>query len=144
MSSQIPQRALWVCQTANSKPRLCATRNSRSRTSLGAVFGICLVYISSDIGLFVVLVARNNAVNLEIRKPPVRRQSHEREEVFAHDVFGMPIHNRILQIKAFEICNGCCFHLFGKPKESTELGNFGDVKFDQQNFFICVQKRHTT
>jgi len=64
-SNQIPHRALWACHTANSNPRLCATRNSRSRTSEAVVLGMWVVYASRDIGLFVVLVARKRAVNLD-------------------------------------------------------------------------------
>jgi hypothetical protein len=63
-SSQMPQRLRWDCHTANSKLKLCATRNSRSSTSEGDVLGILDVYASSEIGLLVVFVARNNAVNL--------------------------------------------------------------------------------
>ena len=65
MSSHMPHSARCACHTANSNPRLCATRNSKSRTSAGAVLGIRVVYLSRDIGLFVVLVARNKAVNLK-------------------------------------------------------------------------------
>ena len=63
-SSHAPHSARCGCQTAKSKPRLCATRNSSSRTSVGSVLGIWAAYESNEIGLFVVLVARNNAVNL--------------------------------------------------------------------------------
>jgi hypothetical protein len=63
-SSQMPHRARCVCQTANSKFRLCATKNSRSNTSFGAVRGMAEVYVSSEIGWLVVFVARNNAVSL--------------------------------------------------------------------------------
>lgn len=76
-SSHIPQSDLWGCHTAKSKPKLCATRNSKSRTSDGAVRGIWDAYDSREIGLLVVLVARNNAVSLRctsVHKPPNRHK----------------------------------------------------------------------
>jgi len=63
-SNHAPHSARWGCQTAKSKLRLCATRNSNSSTSAGSVLGIWAAYESKEMGLFVVFVARNSAVNL--------------------------------------------------------------------------------
>jgi hypothetical protein len=79
ISSHMPHSARCACHTANSNPKLCATRNSKSRTSAGAVLGIRVVYLSRDIGLFVVLVAKNKVVNLKrliLREKPGQSQAH--------------------------------------------------------------------
>jgi hypothetical protein len=122
----MPHNARCACHTANSNPKLCATRNSKSRTSAGAVLGIRVVYLSRDIGLFVVLVARNRAVNL--KKVNITRKA--RREPSSHHVLRMPIHDCVFQIETLEISNCSCFNLLWKLEEGRQLGYFCDVKLD--------------
>lgn len=134
----MPHNALWACHTANSKPRLCATRNSRSRTSDGPVFGILLVYASKEIGLLVVFVARNSAVSLtSCNECPERRKGH------IHDIFWMPVHHGVLEIKAFQVTDRGRFDLFRKVEETTELRYFGNIEADKKELFIWGQEGYS-
>lgn len=69
------------------------------------------VYDSRDIGLFVVLVAKNNAVSLEhVQSGGITAETN------AHDVLGMPVHDGISEIKTFEIGYGGSLDLFWEAK----------------------------
>jgi hypothetical protein len=94
-------------------------------------------YVSRDIGLFVVLVARNKAVNLSLI-----RNLHKAKAANIHDILRMPIHHSILEVETFDISHRGRFHLLGESKVTTKLANLCQVVFDKQNFLVCSQERN--
>lgn len=87
------------------------------------------MYASRDIGLLVVLVARNKAVNLRLT---LEITGFEKMHSCSHHVLRMPIHHRIFQIESLQIRYGRGFHFFRKPKVATELTDFPNIQFDQK------------
>lgn len=139
-SNQAPHSARCGCQMAKSNPRLCATRNSSSSTSVGSVLGIWAAYESSEIGLFVVFVARNRAVNLFASKQSRRHGVFLR--LASHNVLWVPIHHSVHEIKPFDVCNCRRLDFLREAEVATQLNYFGQVVSDQQKFFLRAQKRH--
>lgn len=75
------------------------------------------VYESKDIGLFVVFVAKNKAVSLHAVASSVREKTTSQTNV--HDILGMPVHDSVSEIEAFEVgyCGG--LDLLREPEVST-------------------------
>ena len=83
-----------------------------------------MVYLSRDIGLFVVLVAKNKAVNLE----KVNFKRKVRTESSSHHVLRMPIHDCVFQIETLEVSDCSCFNFLWKLEKGRQLGYFRDVE----------------
>lgn len=52
----------------------------------------------------------------------------------------MPVHNRILEIETFQVADSCRLDLLWKTKMATQRCDFGDVQFDEEMFFLGINK----
>lgn len=55
-----------------------------------------------------------------------------RKRRYAHYILRMPIHNSIFEIEPFEVSDSSRFYFLGEAKESTELGDLGDIEFNKK------------
>jgi hypothetical protein len=72
------------------------------------------VYVSREIGLFVVLVARKRAVNLYQGKSLSDLETTERGD--SHDILGVPVHYCVFKVETFKIADSGGLDFFGKAK----------------------------
>ena len=59
-----------------------------------------------------------------------------------HHILGMPIHDRVFQIKSLEIRRRCRFNFFRKPKMSAKLGDSSNIERNEKMLLICIEKRN--
>jgi hypothetical protein len=119
----------------NSKLRLWHTRNSKSRTSDGAVLGIREMYSSRLIELFVVLEARNTAVSLCPRK-----SGGGDARGYSHDVPWVPVHDGVPEIEALEVRDRGGLDLFWEVVNGAQAAYSLEVELDERVLFVGRQK----
>lgn len=57
-----------------------------------------------------------------------------------HDILGMPIHHRILQIESFQVGDAGGLYFLREAKVAAQLRYFGDVQFDEKMLLIGVKE----
>lgn len=55
----------------------------------------------------------------------------------------MPVHDRVLQVKSFEVCDCGGFDFLWKSKMSTQLRNLPNVELHQEVFLFDIQEGNT-
>lgn len=98
------------------------------------------VYASSEMGLFVVFVARKRAVSLWLVSWYIEGQDIKD----VHDVLRMPVHHGVFKVEALQIADCSRFYLLGKPKHATNLSDFAQVKLDKNLLVVCAEKGHAS
>lgn len=77
---------------------------------------MCFVYASSEIGLFVVFVARNKAVNLANN---IFSKLQTTQQSLLHHILWVPVHDRVFEVESLQIGNSRCLYLLWKAEEGA-------------------------
>lgn len=96
------------------------------------------VYDSSEIGWLVVFVARNSAVSLDSES--TRDDWTNRLIAVLHDVLGMPVHHRVLEVETFQVGYSSRLDFFGEVEVATQLRYLADIQFDEEELLVSVEE----
>lgn len=64
------------------------------------------------------------------------------EQNALHDILGMPIHHRVLEVESLQVCYSSGLHFLREAEMATQLRNFGDIKLNEKVLLVGVEKKH--
>jgi hypothetical protein len=58
-----------------------------------------------------------------------------------HDVFGMPIHDGVLEVETLQVGYSSRLNFFGEAKVATQLRYLGDIQLDEKELLLSVEEK---